>query len=697
MKLPSNITLKTQAVLVTGGILLLVMMVNTFVNIYAATGRYKDALIARTTALAEGVRKDINKAVGFGLPLNALEGMGDKLRAMMEEDKDLSGAMIMDTEGKVLYASNRMLENTIQSDDASRKALAAAAPLVQFYTDSDGGHYEKVIPLTSPDGKKIGVFRIALKEGAVSTQVRSLLLWSLVVGIFSFLIATVLVSLIMDRTITRPITTMSKTAGLMAAGDLSKEITITGKNEIADLGGAINTMSANLREMLRKIRATGAGLSEAMTLMTNAALKMSQGAKVQQEATEQTAMVVNEMLASIKGVDENAKDMSHAATDASSSASEMASSVEEVARNAGDLASAVEDTATSIEQMIASIKQVSENTDALSASADQTSSSITEMSSSVKEVEQRAVESARLAEKVSREASDRGMTAAGEAIQGMQNIKEAVEATAAILNRLGKRSQEIGQILKVIDEVTDQTSLLALNAAILAAQAGEHGKGFAVVAEEIKDLAERTAASTQEISSLIASVQEETAESVQAMGKGLTAVQAGASLVNVTSDVLQQVTGSSQQSSEMARAIEKTTAEQAKGVSQITETSIGVAGQVEQIAEALKEQRKGSERIAKAAERMREITRQVKSATQEQTTGSRQIANAIESVTTQASQVARSTSEQSLGVQQISDAVGRIQKITQDTVDVSIEMDMAVQALKAKADALQSELDGFRF
>jgi methyl-accepting chemotaxis protein len=289
------------------------------------------------------------------------------------------------------------------------------------------------------------------------------------------------------------------------------------------------------------------------------------------------------------------------------------------------------------------------------------------------------------------------MTAAAEAIRGMQNINEAVEATAAVVNRLGKRSQEIGQILKVIDEVTDQTSLLALNAAILAAQAGEHGKGFAVVAEEIKDLAERTAASTQEISGLIASVQEETAESVQAMGKGLKAVEAGVSLVNVTSDVLQQVTGSSQQSSEMARAIEKTTAEQAKGVSQITETSISVAGQVEQIAEALQEQRKGSERIAKAAERMRDITRQVKTATQEQTTGSRQIANAIESVTTQASQVARSTSEQSLGVQQISDAVNRIQKITQDTVDVSIEMDMAVQALKAKADALQSELDGFKF
>ena len=265
------------------------------------------------------------------------------------------------------------------------------------------------------------------------------------------------------------------------------------------------------------------------------------------------------------------------------------------------------------------------------------------------------------------------------------------------MNRLGKRSQEIGQILKVIDEVTDQTGLLALNAAILAAQAGEHGKGFGVVAEEIKELAERTAASTQEISGLIASVREETAESVQAMGRGLKAVEAGVALVNVTHEVLEQVADSSRQSADMARAIEKTTTEQAKGVAQITETSISIAGQLEQIAGALQEQRKGSERISQAAERMRDITRQVRTATQEQTSGSRQIATAVESVTAQASQVARSTMEQSLGAQQISEAINRIQTITQDTVDVSIEMDMAVQTLKAKSEALQAQIEGFKF
>ncbi|HSQ78056.1 MAG TPA: methyl-accepting chemotaxis protein [Nitrospirota bacterium] len=696
MTILSKMNLKTQAMIATAGILLLVLTFNTLTTIYVTTGKYRDALIARTTVLADGIKKDITKAIGFGLPLNALEGMGDKLRALTEEDKDISRALVMDSDGKVLYTSDKALENTVLSDPASKDALAAKEPKVQTYSDTTGGHIEKVIPITSLDNKQLGVFRIALNESAVNRQIRSLLFWSLLVALISFVVATTLVYLFVHSEITKPLTQMSTTAAGMAAGDLSHEILVKGETEIAVLGAAINTMSSNLREMLGKIKQTGLSLGDAMTLMGNATLKMSQGARVQQEATEQTAMTVSEMTASIKGVAENAEDMSQAATEASSSASEMASSIEEVARNAGVLSTAAEDTAASIEQMLASIKQVSDNTEALSASAEQTSSSITEMSASVKEVEQRALDAARLAEKVSADASDRGMAASREAIRGMQNIKEAVEATADVVNRLGKRSQEIGQILKVIDEVTDQTSLLALNAAILAAQAGEHGKGFAVVAEEIKELAERTAASTQEISGLIVAVREETEQSVQAMARGLKAVEAGSSLVNVTSEVLEQVADSSRQSVDMARAIEKTTAEQARGVAQIKEASVSIANQIEQIARAMQEQRRGSERIGQAAERMRDITRQVKTSTHEQTSGGRQIAKAVESVKVQAAQIASSTSEQSVGAQHISDAVSKIQKITQEVVDVSVEMDITVQTLKARADALQSELEGFK-
>ncbi len=696
MTLFSNMTLKVRAVLATGGILLLALALNTGLNSYSAAGKYRDAVIGRATVLAESMKKDIDKVTGFGLPLDAMEGMSDKLRALLESDRDLSGAMVVDKNGKVLYATDRSREGTMISDPAGLRAVATKKPLVQRYTDATGDHYEKVIPLFGPDGAKLGVLRIALKAQAVNRQLRSLLLWSLATGVVSFAIGTVLVFLFMKRVITDPLGDMATTATLMAGGDLGRQVTVSGRTEIAALGTAINTLSSSLREMLGSVNRMNAGMGEAMQMMNASTQKMSQGARVQQESGEQTAMTVNEMLMSIKGVAENAEEMSQAAADASSSVSEMAASIEEMAENAGGLSAASEDTASSIVETLASIRQVTENTEALSSAAEQTSSSITEMSATVKAVEQKAQESARLAERVARSASEQGMAAAREAQKGMENIRTTVETTADMINRLGKRSQEIGQILKVIDEVTDQTSLLALNAAILAAQAGEHGKGFAVVAEEIRELAERTAASTKEIANVIAAVQQEAAASVDAMGKGLTAVENGVDLVKVTSDVFDHVADSSRQSSEMARAIELTTAEQAKGVSQITDAATNIAEQIERIAQAMQEQRKGSERIAEAAEKMRDITRQMKVATQEQTVGSRQIAKAMESVTSQAAQVARSTSEQIQGGQQISDAIARIQKITEENVNVSIEMDMAEMALREKAAGLEDALKKFK-
>ena len=135
----TSINLKTRTVLWTAGILILVLVFNALVNIPTATGKYRAALIARTTALAGGIRKDINKAIGLGLPLNALEGMGDRLRGLMDEDKDLSGVMIMDAAGKVLYAGDRAQENTVPGDEWSKKALDATEPKVQHYSDSTGG------------------------------------------------------------------------------------------------------------------------------------------------------------------------------------------------------------------------------------------------------------------------------------------------------------------------------------------------------------------------------------------------------------------------------------------------------------------------------------------------------------------------------------------------------------------------------
>src|SRR5262249_32950284 len=147
-----------------------------------------------------------------------------------------------------------------------------------------------------------------------------------------------------------------------------------------------------------------------------------------------------------------------------------------------------------------------------------TSASMTQMSASIAQVETNAARSYELALSTAN-AAESGMRAVRETIEGMEQVRRSVAQSNAVVARLGERPGAIGKILSVIEDIAEQTNLLALNAAILAAAAGEHGKGFSVVAAQIRDLSERTAASTREIGGLIHSVQEEVGNALRATGE----------------------------------------------------------------------------------------------------------------------------------------------------------------------------------
>src|SRR5919201_4892601 len=138
------------------------------------------------------------------------------------------------------------------------------------------------------------------------------------------------------------------------------------------------------------------------------------------------------------------------------------------------------------------------------------------MSASINRGSENARQSAQVAAEARRTARE-GLESVRATIGGMQRIRVQVQQTAKQIKRLGESSQEIGQIVRLIEEMADQTILVALNAAIQAAMAGEHGRGFAVVAEEVRRLAERAAAATKQIGTLVQSIQAETTQAVISM------------------------------------------------------------------------------------------------------------------------------------------------------------------------------------
>jgi methyl-accepting chemotaxis protein len=421
------------------------------------------------------------------------------------------------------------------------------------------------------------------------------------------------------------------------------------ERRLQDTERKLQDADARLSELDRKLRETQAKLTEAESrkpgLDDGARRDLEAGVaecehdlsgalgamREQIDAVETVTRTLKEMSVGLVEVARGVDKLATNAEESSSSILEVSATNQEVAENIANLARSVAQTVASIEQMTASIREVARNVDGLSLTAEETSSSMNEMDVSIDQVQSNANETARLSEEVSQDA-ERGAEAILKTIGEINRIKETSQQGVSVISSLGSRIEAIGQIVNVIDDVAEQTNLLALNAAIIAAQAGEHGKSFAVVADEIKDLAERAAQSTKEITDLIKTIQAESKNAIGAVERSATMVDRGVEVSNEAERALKKILESSRKSTNMVRAIARATVEQAKGSKQVTDAMGRIAETVQQIAAATAQQARGSEQIMKSAEQMRLITEHVERSAQEQSRGGRQIAQAIESI-----------------------------------------------------------------
>jgi len=258
-----------------------------------------------------------------------------------------------------------------------------------------------------------------------------------------------------------------------------------------------------------------------------------------------------------------------------------------------EVAGTSRDVAAAATQIAASSEQIAGGMNEQSGQVTQISSAVEEMSQSVIEVARKSAEASNTAQR-SGEMATEGGNVVRETVAGMGQINEAVTASANAVQELGKRGQQIGEVIQVINDIADQTNLLALNAAIEAARAGEHGRGFAVVADEVRKLADRTTRATKEIAGSIEAIQRETDEAVQRMNTGTEQVERGVAQANQAGQSLEEIVNGAREVAAMIQSI-------AAAAEQQSAASEQVGKNIESIAAVTREANEGTQQAATAA------------------------------------------------------------------------------------------------
>ncbi len=593
-------------------------------------------------------------------------------------------------------------------------ATAGDEGSMQFKTHSGGVEFDEiVVPVFSlPQQDALSLSFGEEESSAVPQQLgavrmgltRSLLERRMREGMFSALLFTALLvlvgailTLVGTRRMTAPLNEMTRISKEIAegGGDLTRTFEVQSGDEVGALADAFNRFVQRLREMVLRTRSGTSGIVEGADKIQVSSQGVSSGVSRQTQALSTSFQALQEIDASSGNVAESTKSLVSSAEESAAATMELGATIDEIVGQVDRLFSTVEEVSTSIVEMAATGQQITGNVEALSASADETASAISQMDVSIQEVKANAAQTNELSEAASKDA-EQGMAVIGASIEGINAVRDMVDHASSAIMDLGQKSDEVGKILTVIDNVADQTSLLALNAAIIAAQAGEHGKGFAVVADEIRELADRTATSTKEISEIIGSIQMGTETAVSAMQAGRDRVHEEVGRSEGARGALEKIRGSTVDAAEQVRGIMRATQEQSKGSQQITSAINQITTMLEQIFVSVTQQSKGNTQLSEAAEAMRDIASMVKHSTAEQAKGSRQISNHMENVRSMIEQINGATQSQSERSRQVLDLFAEIREIAEENSARTGELDAVVEALTRQSAALEEEVGAFK-
>jgi methyl-accepting chemotaxis protein len=388
------------------------------------------------------------------------------------------------------------------------------------------------------------------------------------------LLATIIgvgLGVFISRSISKPVGDMANMANEISRGNVDLELDYNSKDEVGLLADSFRSLIDYMNELARAAESIA---ENDLTIEVNP--------KSEQDVLGNSfkTMVTN-LSGMVHQLTANAEQLV-------SAAGEVASSSEQMSRGAQEQTSQVTQVSTAIEEMTATILQSSKN----------------------------ANEATDASKGASDTAGDGGKIVS-ETIQGMQKIAGVVSESSDSIGKLAQSANQIGEIIGVIDDIADQTNLLALNAAIEAARAGEQGRGFAVVADEVRKLAERTGKATGEITDMIKGIQSETTEAVNSMETGIKEVDQGRELADQAGNSLTEIVNMSGSVMDMIQQIATASEEQSAAAEQISKNVESISAITQETANGAQQSAAAAEQMNRQAEGLQEMVTRFKVSTEE--------------------------------------------------------------------------------
>ena len=505
-----------------------------------------------------------------------------------------------------------------------------------------------------------------------------------------------LAAFFLARDITTPIRELRTLAAEMAQGNFDVAPRIFSDDEIGQLANSFGDTRQNLRRLLGRVGGSGTTITHGVNVITGGTESLLERSRDQAQLTENSSIALENVRGGIRSVLSAADTVAALTQDASTRALELHATAEQVAHSTDHLFQSVEKTSSSTTEMDQSMREMSNRTDVLAGIGDEVLSFVTQMNATVDELRKSAHTTAEISRQV-RVDAEAGGQAVGKTVEGINVNRDLTNSTAETLDALQRSVGQISQILSVIEDVANRTNLLALNAAIIAAQAGEQGLGFSVVADEIRELAERTRGSTKEISAIVKAVQSGSRQAVAKVHEGVQHAQTNVRLAEQASSSLTKIVESATRSYEMAIQIAQSLGDQAVASHHLHEVTSRMSDHIAEINRGTSEQARGTQLLAEEAERVREIAAQVKKATDEQSQAGRGITSALERIAEDAREMRDQLERQLRETDRIAEASRTMLDIAQANDAIAREFNATVQNLVMSGRDFESEVARFRY